>query len=252
MQGDFALEGYSGAVLPSGRLKRGGATLAVVAVLLAATVFIGRKQPAAYTSAVPEKGIVYALSYDSLDTRKGLALLRSDIEYMERLGLRSILPGEGDNGVILIAQGKYDIEKLAQLLKKQGARAVLVMESTLTAEEIQTAFRYADEGLFALAAPVDLGCAPTELFKKIGATAADFALRFGRRCRVFVSTVPNEAAADCIGCSAESRAAITLFIFGNGRNEGPFPQSGLTVLNRCMRLPEWTIAQFFSEIAVGN
>ncbi len=233
------------------RLKRSGATLAVTAALLAFLVAAALTAktpapPAVPASAIPESGVVYAISYDAAG---GLALMRSDIEYIKKLGLRFILPGrDAGGGMVLIADGR-DPEELARMLRQTGARAVFVMRKTMAMADAEAAVRYADEGLFALAAPVPACADPVRFFAEAAASGAELMRLFGRRIDIFVLEIPGGETPCTVSCGA-GFGLTTVFIFGNGRNEPPFPQSGVAVMNRAARLPEWTIAEFFSEIAV--
>ena len=42
---------------------------------------------------------------------------------------------------------------------------------------------------------------------------------------------------------------ITIAVYGNGVNEFGTSYDGITLLNRIVRLPDWTIEEYFSSIA---
>ncbi len=239
---------------PLARLKRSFLTFAAALLAISAAVGIlgadgsPRAVPA---SAGAEKGIVYAVSYRNLDTRGGLALLESDIAAFKKRGLGFILPAElgspGGGAMLILEDG--DPRKSAEILEKNGAKAVLALREGMTPEEEEAALSFADAGLFALAAPFRPGCGAVGLFENLAEAGRSAALRLGRRIGIFLAEAPGEDLA-CFraGCGGAERTFILLF--GNGRNEPPFRESGIVVLNRVMRLPEWTLAEFFAEIAV--
>ena len=59
-------------------------------------------------------------------------------------------------------------------------------------------------------------------------------------------------AALCRGSEAAEKSGsegITIAVYGNGVNEFGTSYDGITLLNRIVRLPDWTIEEYFSSIA---
>lgn len=249
----------NGSLWQFGKLKRSGATLAIAAVLLVFCVIGGSggglmNQNPVPALAKPISGAVYAISYRNLDTREGLYLLENDIGFFKKSGLGFILPDElqlRQGGMILIAEDG-DPEALHALLEKNGAKAVFVMRESMTPQQERFALRCADKGIFALAAPFEQGCGPLDIFENIAASGKAAALRIGRTVGIFTAEVPEEWGMECLRGIGGETARTVVFLFGSGFNEPPFPKSGIVLLNRVMRLPEWTAEEFLSEIAVGE
>ena len=238
------------------RLVGAASTFAVLTLVLTAAVIGGKHEELRPASARKAEPIVYVLSYCDLDTEAGLSRLRDDIGYMKDEGLDFILPDElgsvDRNSVILIAEGRFDPDRLIGILKEQNARAVFLAERDASAE-LRTVFDvYAASGLIEPAAPIGKPFSPIGLMKELTSAREAFFLQYGRDCSVFVHSCSNIICTDCFGGKTrELPFNAVVFIFGNGKNEAPYLHagSGLTVLNRVMHLPDWSIEQFFTEIA---
>lgn len=86
---------------------------------------------------------------------------------------------------------------------------------------------------------------------------------FGVPCRTFVHVCKKLVcknlmfdepcfAALCRGSEAAEKSGsegITIAVYGNGVNEFGTSYDGITLLNRIVRLPDWTIEEYFSSIA---
>lgn len=234
------------------RLRSAAATALTLLLVLTLAVALrdgtGDSVPASADSA---DLIVYAISYCGTDNQQ-LEMLKHDIEYMRVLGLEFTLPDRisdlKSNGVILILEGTADLEAALSVLGEYAVPAVVIPPEDPDAETKARLLRLEDEGSIALASYVDSVDGPWELAASIGEASMAFASRFGRPCSVFVHECKGVVCSGCFSGAGELFKAMTVFLFGNGMNVIPCGEKPF-ILNRIMRLPDWTIESYFSDIA---
>lgn len=236
----------------SRRFRSAAATLCAVAlVLVSAVAFRKDADPAVTASAHAAKHVVYAVSYCGTGD-KTLELMKNDIEYMQGLGLGFILP-DGlhelkTDAVILIMENADRPEAALDLLRAYSVPAVIVPDSELEPAAKTELLRFEDEGSIELAAYIGSVDGPWELAASVGEASMEFFSSFGRPCNTFVHECRGVVCSSCLNGAEELIREMTVFIFGNGRNEIPAGEKPL-ILNRIMRLEDWTIEAYFSEIA---
>lgn len=237
---------------PSRRLRSAAATLCAVAfVLMLAVVFRRDEAPAAAVSASGAEHTVYAMSYcGTADST--LELMKNDIEYLRGLGLEFILPrgiaALRTDAVILIVENAERSDAALELLDACSVPAVIVPAGDLDPAVKAELLRREDEGGLELAAYVGSVDGPWELAASVGEASIDFVSRFGRPCSTFVHECRGIVCSSCFDGAETLIRDMTVFTFGNGKNEIGAGEKPL-LLNRIMRLPDWTIEAYFSEIA---
>lgn len=234
------------------RLRSAAATaFAVLLVLSFAVALRDREGDSVPASAVTAERTVYAISYCGAD-KETLEMMRRDMEYMRGLGLDFTLPDRlrelKNNGVILILESTADPEPVLSMLAEFSAPAVVIPQKGLDPAAGARLLDLEDEGRISLAAYVDSAEGPWELAASIGEASIDFSARFGRPCTVFVHECRGVVCSGCFGGAWEPARDLTVFVFGNGMNAIPRGEKPF-VLNRIMRLADWTIESYFSEIA---
>ena len=238
--------------LTSPRLRSAAATAAAVLLVLALAVALrdrtGSSVPA---SAVSTDQTVYAISYCGSDNET-LEMLKNDIEYMSGLGLEFTLPERlgklKNDGVILILESTADPESLLSVLKECSVPAVVLPHEDPEPETRARLLRLEDADRIALASYIGSVDGPWELAASIGEASMDFVSHFGRPCSVFVHECKGVVCSGCFSGAGELARELTVFVFGNGLNVIPCGEKPF-ILNRIMRLPDWTIESYFSDIA---
>ena len=237
------------------RLRTAAFTLLAVALLTAAIAIGGLNYRGGDVpvSAGARPHFVYAIGYRAAEA-DFFETLANDVAYIKRRGLEIATPKTMDrleqDGVILIVEGKCDLDRLSALLSEAGACAVPLLEGQLDAAQWAEASKLERSGLIEPAAPIGRAEDPVSLAKRIGEARLEFAARYDSSCSVFVHSCANII---CTGCFKAAEALtigrITVFTFGNGKNELPNDAASPLVFSRIIRLNDWTIEQYFDEIA---
>ena len=202
---------------------------------------------------------VYALAYRGVDDAAALDLLRADIAAIKARGLGFVLPSEldacGGDAALLVLERSYEIEGLLALLKSTDAKAVFTMDGAQGGSKLALLKKAANEGVLELAAPIGSFDSPALLAGELGTARLDFFTSFGRDVSCFVYSSDEERdALFHTGANKSCGSGLSVILYGNGRNEllPSGAAGGLRLIHRAVRLPDWTIEQFFTEIAAES
>lgn len=236
------------------KLKSGGFTLAIVAMLLFASVLLSRNNDALPASADAKNGVaaLYAIAYRDIGDERSLALLEKDIGTLRARGLDTILPCEIESlqksAVILIFERVHNMDSLIRFIGKAGVKAVVAVDENTNESELEQLFAAEDRGAAAAALQIGVCSNAVELAEEIAEAALGFKLKYGKNCGVFVETTDKETAFACLK-TGNAALPLYVFVYGNGVNtpleNGSFPH----ILTRIVKLPEWTTDEYFSDIA---
>ena len=221
-------------------------TLAAVAVFAAAAVLIAPRASVPASAAL-QSGVV-AISYRIRDG-KDLRMLADDIDFIRGLGLPFLLPKEGGGGVMLIIESCPDLGALLSLIRAKGARAAVVQNSVRETDDIRLLGAASGEGLIEPA--IGFGGMENQvaLLRTLSRAQLEYALRYGARCACFVQTGIGRLSLDPTENGLPD-TALTVFTYGSGVNRPEeAPKTGVRLLSRIVRLPDWTIADYFGDIA---
>lgn len=229
------------------RLRRAGGTLLFLAALTVFAVVGGRLAPDALPVSAGVNGMVYAISYRDADSAATRRQLIHDAEYAKSLGLDLILPDEaGGGGVILILEGSKNARETIGFLEENGLRAVFLAEDAGEADSAALLDAW-ERGVIVPAAPIGGVESPAELASAVSAAKLAFYQEHSFPCSVFVHSCSN-IVCGCFKSSAtpDCLSGVTVFLFGDGRNPAPRAGESFTVFRRIVRLPDWTIEEYFS------
>lgn len=239
------------------RILLGFSTLAMVALVLIGCI-IGTliNTPSIQTSAADGKKTVYAISYNDFSKPDSLMSMEQDIEYIRSIGLSFILPSElntsAAGGMIIIIElrGGENVKDILALIEKNKACAVFAIDKNCPDSDLKVIKNAISTEKAELA----------YVFETCSSEPVDMIAAFAEARLEFFSLYGTESTIYMHRCSEPlcTRATLNvdrypsnafIFGYGNGKNMLSLPCKGIVGLNRILRLPDWTIEEYFSSIS---
>ena len=256
------------------RLKSAAFSIVILAAVLAATVFGGvHSNGILPASALPSSVGFYAVSYLNIENGDGAELLKSDLDYMKERGLAALLPTDIRSGslpalggyVMLFFENCGAFETITDILQQRGMRGVFTADESLC-KRMKSSEKFRNALAAGIAEPAGRFSDCEDEVRFCAALTAErmrMFESFGVPCRTFVHVCKKLVcknlmfdepcfAALCRGSEDAEKSGsegITIAVYGNGVNEFGTSYDGITLLNRIVRLPDWTIEEYFSSIA---
>lgn len=246
------------------RLKSAAFSAAILAAVLAAVVLGGTPNGGSLpVSSLPADVGFYAISYMNIENSADAELLERDIEYMKARGLEGILPaGIGakpepfsTGRVMLFFENCGAFELITDILRQNGMCGVFTADETLCESmSASQKFRVALESGIAETAGRVSGCEnEIELYAALNAERMRMFQAFALPCKTFVHVCKGLVCRSCFALTEKERESaadgILIVTYGSGVNELLSVSGGVTLLNRIVRLPDWTIEEYFSSVA---
>lgn len=239
------------------RIMLGFSTLAMVALVLIGCI-IGTliDTPSVQTSAANGEKIVYAISYNDCSRPDSLSIMGHDIEYIRSLGLRFILPTElntgSTGGIILVIElrGGENVKDILALIEKHDACAVFSIDRNCSDVDLKI-IKNAVGSKKAELAYVFETCSsePVDMIAAFAEARLEFFSHYGTECSIFMHKCSEPLCTRASLSEGSYLANTFIFGYGNGKNTLALPCKGIVGLNRILRLPDWTIEEYFSSIA---
>lgn len=233
------------------RIRSALATLTMV-VLLCTVCILFRNEPSTVSVLRTNDTIIYAVAYRDID------LLEDDIAYYQKQQFNIILPknvseAAGSRNLILILEfGNPDeMQKAVEMLNNARIPSVILIDSgylNINVETIKNTYRDA-EFEFAVSFEIN-GYNEVDIVRAITDCRMKFYLGYGESAEILVHSCGQLFCEDMEKLTeCECFANLSVFTCGNGVNMLN-SSSGLLIFNRIVRLPDWSIADYFSSIAI--
>lgn len=233
------------------RLRSALATLAMVGLLCTVCILF-QNEPNAVSVSRTDETVIYAVAYRDIE------LLKTDMDYYRKQQFNIILPknvseAAGSRNLILILEfvKPDEMRKAAEILNEARIPSVILIDGGYLNRDVEMIEGAYGDTEFEFAAGFEInGNDEVDIVRAITDSRMKFYLDYGESTEILVHSCGKlfceemEKLTDC-GCFAD----ITVFTYGNGVNKLNNSE-GMLMLNSIVRLPDWSITDYFSSIAI--